>query len=79
MTEAERDAEQAQRLLDNKVLIRAFEELEAQALEQSLKAYTDKRRRYAIERIRVIRDVRQHLTAIVDGGKQAARQAPKIV
>ena len=73
----------ARRILLDPILAEAFEAIEAEAIEDMLKASAflglgDRRRRRAADRIHTIRKVRPHLQMLVASGGQAHKGPPRV-
>lgn len=76
MTDAERRASEARRLLNEPLLVEAFDKLESRLTEQLLALPTwrgEKQRRALIDRINAIRDLRAELETVIVIGDQLAR------
>jgi Asp-tRNA(Asn)/Glu-tRNA(Gln) amidotransferase B subunit len=76
-------AEQARQLMNNPHLRAAFEAVEAQAISDALAVKwwlpgADRRRRVAIERANVVKQVRAQLESTISGGKIAAKPRPGV-
>ncbi|MFN3169286.1 MAG: hypothetical protein ACE37E_01180 [Hyphomicrobiales bacterium] len=81
MTDDERRASEARRLLNEPLLIEAFTALEKRCLEDLLKLpawRADRQRRALIDRINTMRDLRNELHAVILAGDQSSRKKPSI-
>ena len=71
-------AERARMLLDDEVLVSAFDEIEVSGLEAALNAKDDETRRRALDRVNVVRDVRSELYALVNAAEHKAREGVRV-
>lgn len=80
MNDAEYRASEARRLLDEPLLNEALDKLEQDAINEILRApfWSDRKRRMATDRVRVIRGIRTHLRAAILDGRDAARKRPTV-
>lgn len=78
-TERQARAEQAERLINDKLLIEAFDKFEQALLDRALQAPArdDEGRKLALQGVQVCRKVRSHLDAVIKEGKIAAINAAK--
>lgn len=80
MTDEERLAAEARRLLDDPILKGAFAALEARATEQLLSLPTtpecDRQRCALVDRINAVRQLREELRLLIIKGEQATRIKP---
>lgn len=81
--ERERRGQEAKRLSQEPLLIEAFAEIEAEAVEEMLSASSfhrigDQKRRRAADKIQTIRGLRRHLEYVIASGGQA-HKGPKQV
>jgi hypothetical protein len=69
-TEKERRGYEAQRLMQEPLLNEAFDKIEQEAVDEmlALPFWSDKKRRMLVDRIKVIRDFRSHLTSVITSG-----------
>jgi hypothetical protein len=80
MTPAYR-ADKARQLLEDPILTEAFQIIEAKALKEAMNVPAwagvvgDRKRRRALERIKLISELRSQLDSVIREGKQAARPA----
>lgn len=81
MNDAERRAAEARRLLDEPLLNEALAKIEQQAIDEILRVpfWSDRRRRMLTDRVRVIRGIREHLSAVVRAGNDVSRKRPTVV
>jgi hypothetical protein len=79
MKDIDRTGDIAQQLLENDILMEAFDIAEREAIEASLKSFTDKGRAYHLARVRAIRDVRGNLRSFITSARQSLRRAPSVV
>lgn len=75
-----RRVSEARRLLDEPLLLEAFERIEKQALEELVKAdrKDDDGRRLMADYIRAVRAVRRHIEQIIVTGEDALRPPRKV-
>lgn len=72
-------ADKARQLLEDPILIEAFKSIEDKALRDAMAvpfwhgSFGDRKRRRALERIKLITELRSYLDAVIREGKQAAR------
>jgi len=72
-------ADKARQLLDDPILSEAFKAIEDKALREAMAVpfwhgpFGDRRRRRALERMKLINELRNQLQTEILGGKQAAR------
>ena len=71
-------AERARMLLDDDVLVTIFDEIEIAGLEEALRAADDETRRHALDRVNVVRDVRNALFSRVDAAEHKAREGVRV-
>jgi hypothetical protein len=72
--DAESRAVRASQLLDDPILMTAFDLVEANAIEAALAATDDDTRRHATDRVTIARAVRAEIEGIVTNAKSAARE-----
>lgn len=76
---AEYRASKARQLLEDEVLIAAFKAIEDKAVRDALAVPSwhgrmgDRRRRIALERVKIINELRSELQTVIMTGKQAAK------
>lgn len=81
MTDAERRASEARRLLNDPLLVEAFEKIEARCYEDLLRLPTwraHKQRIALVDRVNTIRQLRTELKAVITTGEQQARKKPSL-
>lgn len=76
-------AEMARQLMSNPVLRSALNKVEERAMADALavKWYlpgADRRRRLALERVQIVKQVRSQIESIISGGKNAAKPPPGV-
>jgi hypothetical protein len=73
--EIARRVSEARRLLDEPLLIEAFDRIEAAAIEDMLTVpfWAQRRMRMAADRVKVVRGLRKHLEHVIVNGEQALR------
>ena len=71
-------AERARMLLDDDVLVAVFDEIEIAGLEEALRAADDETRRHALDRVNVVRDVRNALFSRVNAAEHKAREGVRV-
>lgn len=76
---AEYRATKARQLLEDEILIAAFKAIEDKAYREAVEVPSwhgrmgDRRRRMALEKVKIIRELRSELQTVIMTGKQAAK------
>jgi hypothetical protein len=81
MTDDERRASEARRLLDDPLMVEAFARIEKRCMDDLLRLPTwraHKQRIALVDRINTIRQLRAELRAVITTGDQAARKKPSL-
>lgn len=67
LTDKQRRSAEAQRLLDEPLLNEAIDKIEQKAVNEILKCHfwQDRKRRMLVDRVNVVRDIKQHLKAAI--------------
>ncbi len=79
MPNPEYRAMKARQLLEDEELIAAFEAIESKAIRDAIAVpawqwrYGDIRRRRALEKVKIIKELRSELNAVILAGKQSAK------
>jgi len=78
--EIERRLSEARRLLDEPLLNEALDRIESSSIEEMLKLpmAADRERRLLVDRIRVIRGIRSHLSHVIVNGEEALRRPIRV-
>jgi hypothetical protein len=81
MTDAERRASEARRLLAEPLLVEAFDKIERRCMDELLRLPTwraHKQRLALVDRINTLRQLRAELNAVIVTGDQASRKKPSL-